>query len=53
MPDTAPPADVTHLVAHYERWGDERAYLLAQEARVAATSITKRGDLRAWLPASA
>ena len=31
--------DVTHLVAHYERWGDEQAYLLAQEARVAAIRV--------------
>jgi AcrR family transcriptional regulator len=28
--EAAPPGDLTHLVAHYERWGDEQAYLLAQ-----------------------
>jgi AcrR family transcriptional regulator len=37
--EAAPPGDVTHLVAHYERWGDEQAYLLAQEARVAAIRV--------------
>jgi AcrR family transcriptional regulator len=37
--EAAPPADLTHLVAHYERWGDEQAYLLAQEARVAAIRV--------------
>ena len=42
--EAAPPGDVTHLVAHYERWGDEQAYLLAQEARVAAIqAITDAG----------
>jgi hypothetical protein len=36
--------NLTHLVAHYERWGDEQAYLLAQEARVAAIrAITDAG----------
>jgi AcrR family transcriptional regulator len=40
----APPGDLAHLVAHYERWGDEQAYLLAQEARVAAIrAITDAG----------
>jgi AcrR family transcriptional regulator len=34
--EAAPPGDITHLVAHYERWGDEQAYLLAQETRVTA-----------------
>jgi AcrR family transcriptional regulator len=34
--EAAPPGDVRHLVAHYERWGDEQAHLLAQEARVPA-----------------
>jgi len=33
--EAAPPGNLTHLVAHYERWGDEQAYLLAQESRVA------------------
>jgi AcrR family transcriptional regulator len=42
--EAAPPGDVTHLVAHYERWGDEQAYLLSQEARVAAIrAITDAG----------
>jgi AcrR family transcriptional regulator len=42
--EAAPPRDLTHLVAHYERWGDEQAYLLAQEARVAAIrAITDAG----------
>jgi AcrR family transcriptional regulator len=42
--EAAPPGDVTHLVAHYERWGDEQAYLLAQETRVAAIrTITDAG----------
>ena len=42
--EAAPPGDVMHLVAHYERWGDEQAYLLAQEARVAAIrAITNAG----------
>jgi AcrR family transcriptional regulator len=42
--EAAPPGDVAHLVAHYERWGDEQAYLLAQEARVAAIrTITDAG----------
>jgi AcrR family transcriptional regulator len=42
--EAAPPGDLTHLVAHYERWGDEQAYLLAQEARVAAIrAITDAG----------
>ena len=42
--EAAPPGDLTHLVAHYERWGDEQAYLLAQEARVAAIrTITDAG----------
>jgi AcrR family transcriptional regulator len=27
--EAAPPGDLTHLVAHYERWGDEQAYLVA------------------------
>jgi AcrR family transcriptional regulator len=42
--EAAPPGDLTHLAAHYERWGDEQAYLLAQEARVAAIrTITDAG----------
>jgi AcrR family transcriptional regulator len=42
--EAAPPGDVTHLVAYYERWGDEQAYLLAQEARVAAIrAVTDAG----------
>ena len=42
--EAAPPGDLTHLVTHYERWGDEQAYLLAQEARVAAVrAITDAG----------
>jgi AcrR family transcriptional regulator len=42
--EAAPPGDLTHLVAHYERWGDEQAHLLAQEARVAAIrGITDAG----------
>jgi AcrR family transcriptional regulator len=42
--ETAPAGDLAHLVAHYERWGDEQAYLLAQEARVAAIrAITDEG----------
>jgi AcrR family transcriptional regulator len=42
--EAAPPGDLTHLVAHYERWGDEQAYLLAQEARVATIrAITDAG----------
>jgi hypothetical protein len=42
--EAAPPGDITHLVAHHERWGDEQAYLLAQEARVAAIrAITDAG----------
>jgi AcrR family transcriptional regulator len=42
--EAAPPGDLTHLVAHYERWGDEQAYLLAQEARVPAIrAITDAG----------
>jgi AcrR family transcriptional regulator len=42
--EAAPPGDLTHLVAHYERWGDEQAYLLAQEVRVEAIrAITDAG----------
>ena len=42
--EAAPPGDVWHLVAHYERWGDEQAHLLAQEARVPAIrAITDAG----------
>jgi AcrR family transcriptional regulator len=42
--EAAPPGDLTHLVAHYERWGDEQAYLLGQEARVVAIhAITDAG----------
>src|SRR5580700_600577 len=42
--EAAPPGDLTHLAAHYERWGDEQAYLVAQEARVAAIrAITDAG----------
>jgi AcrR family transcriptional regulator len=42
--EAAPPGDLTHLVAHYERWGDEQAYLLAQETRVEAIrAITDAG----------
>jgi AcrR family transcriptional regulator len=42
--EAAPLADLAHLVAHYERWGDEQIYLLAQEARVAAIrAITDAG----------
>jgi AcrR family transcriptional regulator len=37
--EAARPGDLTHLVANYERWGDEQAYLLAQEARVAAIRV--------------
>jgi AcrR family transcriptional regulator len=42
--EAAPPGDIPHLVAHYERWGDEQAHLLAQEARVPAIrAITDAG----------
>ena len=42
--EAAPPGDIGHLVAHYERWGDEQAHLLAQEARVPAIrAITDAG----------
>ena len=42
--EAASPGDVMHLVAHYDRWGDEQAYLLAQEARVPAIlAITDAG----------
>jgi AcrR family transcriptional regulator len=42
--EAAPPGDVSRLVAHYERWGDEQAHLLAQEARVPAIrAITDAG----------
>ena len=42
--EAAPPGDLAHLVAHYERWGDEQAHLLAQEARVPAIrAITDAG----------
>jgi AcrR family transcriptional regulator len=42
--EAAPPGDIRHLVAHYERWGDEQAHLLAQEARVPAIrAITDDG----------
>jgi AcrR family transcriptional regulator len=42
--EAAPAGDVRHLVAHYERWGDEQAHLLAQEARVPAIhAITDAG----------
>jgi AcrR family transcriptional regulator len=42
--EAAAPGDLIHLVDHYERWGDEQAYLLAQEARVAAIrAITDAG----------
>ncbi len=42
--EAAPPGDLTHLVAHYERWGDEQVHLLGQEARVAAIrAITDAG----------
>jgi AcrR family transcriptional regulator len=42
--EAAPPGDLAHLVAHYERWGDEQAYLLAQETRVTAIrAITDAG----------
>jgi AcrR family transcriptional regulator len=59
--EAAPPGDITHLVAHYERWGDEQAYLLAQDARVAAIrAITDAGRryhrdwvATAWGPALA
>ena len=37
--EAAPPGDLTHLIAHYERWGDEQAYLVAQEARVTAIRV--------------
>jgi AcrR family transcriptional regulator len=40
------PRDVTELVAHYERWGEQQLHLLAQEARVpvvrAATDAARR-----------
>ncbi len=59
--EAAPPGDLSHLVAHYERWGDEQAYLLAQEARVPAIrAITDAGRCyhrdwvtRAYAPALA
>jgi AcrR family transcriptional regulator len=42
--EAAPAGDIPHLVAHYERWGDEQAHLLAQEARVPAIrAITDDG----------
>ncbi|HEY1003558.1 MAG TPA: helix-turn-helix domain-containing protein [Streptosporangiaceae bacterium] len=42
--EAAPAGDVSRLVAHYERWGDEQAHLLAQEARVPAIrAITDAG----------
>ena len=42
--EAAPPGDLTHLVAHYESWGDEQVHLLGQEARVAAIrAITDAG----------
>ena len=42
--DAAPAGDIPHLVAHYGRWGDEQAHLLAQEARVPAIrAITDAG----------
>ena len=42
--EAAPAGDVWHLVMHYERWGDEQAHLLAQEARVPAIrAITDAG----------
>jgi AcrR family transcriptional regulator len=42
--EAAPPGAVMHLVAHYDRWGDEQAHLLAQEARVPAIrAITDAG----------
>jgi AcrR family transcriptional regulator len=53
--EAAPPGDLTHLVAHYERWGDEQAFLLAQEARVAAIrAITDAGRRyhRGWVAAA-
>src|ERR687886_3118575 len=30
------PGDVSDLVAHYERWGDEQLHLIAHEARTPA-----------------
>jgi AcrR family transcriptional regulator len=42
--EAAPAGDIGHLVAHYERWGQEQAHLLAQEARVPAIhAITDAG----------
>jgi AcrR family transcriptional regulator len=42
--EAAPAGDIRHLVMHYERWGDEQAHLLAQEARVPAIrAITDAG----------
>lgn len=34
--EAARAGDVSHLVAHYERWGDEQLHLVAQEARTPA-----------------
>jgi AcrR family transcriptional regulator len=48
----APPGDISRLVAHYERWGEEQAHLLAQEARVPAIrAITDAGRCfhRDWI----
>lgn len=42
--EAAPAGDIAHLVAHYERWGDEQLHLVAQEARTAAIrTITDAG----------
>ena len=42
--EAAPPGDISRLVAHYERWGQEQAHLLAQDARVPAIrAITDDG----------
>jgi AcrR family transcriptional regulator len=50
--EAAPAGDIPHLLAHYERWGDEQAHLLAQEARVPAIrAITDAGRRyhRGWI----
>ena len=46
--EAAPPGDLTHLVAHYERWGDEQAYLLAATRRRKLAQLTVVTDLATW-----
>jgi AcrR family transcriptional regulator len=49
------PGDVSHLVEHYERWGDEQLHLIAHEVRTPAIrTVTNAGREyhRAWVARS-